>query len=52
MLIPGLKMVDVTDCKMTSRRICKKVLGNHDWQIGKTKVFIKVCARVRKLNSR
>jgi len=40
-LIPGLKMVDVTDCKMTSRRICKKVLGDHDWQIGRTKVFIK-----------
>ena len=42
MLIPGLKMVDVTDCKMTSRRICKRVLSDHDWQIGRTKVFIKV----------
>ena len=35
-------MADVTDFKMTSRRICKRVLGDHDWQIGRTKVFIKV----------
>ena len=41
-LMPGLTMADVTDFKMTSRRICKRVLGDHDWQIGRTKVFIKV----------
>ena len=42
-LQPGLKMVDVTDAKYTAKMLCNKVLGDtHDWQIGRTKVFLKV----------
>lgn len=37
-------MADVHDFKSTSKRICAKVFKGeaHDWQIGFTKVFIKV----------
>ncbi len=43
-LIPGLMMSDIHDFKSTSKRICSKVFRgeSHDWQIGYTKVFIKV----------
>ena len=42
-LQPGLKMCDVTDFKYTSKVLCNRVLGDtHDWQIGITKVFLKV----------
>jgi len=44
----GLKMCDVTDFKYTSKVLCNKVLGDtHDWQIGRTKVFLKVRWRCR-----
>ncbi len=37
-------MADIHDFKSTSKRICSKVFKGttHDWQIGYTKVFIKV----------
>lgn len=39
----GLKMVDVTDFKYTAKMLCNKALGEgHDWQIGRSKVFLKV----------
>ena len=42
-LQPGLKMTDVTDFKYSARVLCNRVLGEaHDWQIGRTKVFLKV----------
>lgn len=42
-LQPGLKFSDVTDFKYTSKSLCTRVLGDtHDWQIGYTKVFLKV----------
>lgn len=42
-LQPGLKFSDVTDFKYTSKSLCTRVLGEtHDWQIGYTKVFLKV----------
>ena len=30
------------DCKDASKKICSSVLGNADFQMGKTKVFLKV----------
>ena len=30
------------DAKTNSMRLAEHVLGNHDWQVGVTKVFIKV----------
>ena len=44
-LQPGLKLVDVTDAKYTAKMLCNKVLGSEsqNWQIGRTKVFLKVC---------
>jgi myosin-7 len=43
-LIPGLFLADVKDFKYTSKRICNRVMEGHDWQIGYTKVFLKVCS--------
>ena len=42
-LIPGLTLSDVKDYKYTCKMICNRVLEGHDWQIGYTKVFLKVC---------
>lgn len=42
-LIPGLTLSDVKDFKYTSKMICNRVMEGHDWQIGYTKVFLKVC---------
>ena len=41
-LIPGLTLSDVKDFKYTSKMICNRVMEGHDWQIGYTKVFLKV----------
>lgn len=41
-LIPGLTLSDVKDFKYTSKMICNRVMEGHDWQIGHTKVFLKV----------
>ena len=42
-LLPGLLLQDVVDCKQTSRRICARILQDkRDWQIGHNKVFLKV----------
>ena len=42
-LLPGLKFQEVGDFKQASRRICARVLQDtRDWQIGHTKVFLKV----------
>lgn len=30
------------ECRAASNKICKAVLGNADYQLGKTKVFLKV----------
>ena len=39
----GLKFQEVSDFKQASRRICARVLQDtRDWQIGHTKVFLKV----------
>ena len=32
------------NCRSAAERICKNVLANQDYQIGKTKVFLKVGA--------
>lgn len=32
----------VTDCKLVTSKICSQVLGKADYQLGKTKVFLKV----------
>ena len=41
-LITGVGPSHVEDCKAASAKICKAVLGNADFQLGKTKVFLKV----------
>lgn len=41
-LQPGMVVSQVPDMKLAAKTLCTKVLGSHDWQIGNTKVFIKV----------
>lgn len=43
-LIPGLHLSEVRDFKSTSKTICNRIFvgRSHDWQIGYTKVFLKV----------
>lgn len=40
-LIDGVKPSHKEDCRAASGRICKAVLGTADYQLGKTKVFLK-----------
>ena len=40
-LIDGVKPSHKEDCKAASTRICQAVLGTADYQLGKTKVFLK-----------
>ena len=42
LLFPGLVMTEISDFKSAARKICQRVLGKRDWQIGLTKVFLKV----------
>jgi len=39
------------DCRSAAEKICKTVLINQDYQIGKTKVFLKVKIYKRKMNN-
>ena len=41
-LQPGLVVSQIQDIKMAAKTLSTRVLGDHDWQIGSTKVFIKV----------
>ncbi|KAH9525796.1 hypothetical protein Btru_002385, partial [Bulinus truncatus] len=41
LLVEGIKPSHKEDCKAASSRICKAVLTNADYQLGKTKVFLK-----------
>ena len=41
-LISGIGPSHVEECRAASNKICTKVLGNADFQLGKTKVFLKV----------
>jgi len=36
------EMVKGTDAKTNSIKLAKEILGDRDWQVGVTKVFIKV----------
>lgn len=40
-LIDGIKPSHKEDCREASAKICKSVLANTDYQLGKTKVFLK-----------
>jgi len=40
-LVPGVKPSISEECKSASDKICRAVLGNADYQLGKTKVFLK-----------
>ena len=43
LLAPGIGPSHVeSDCRIAAEKICKTVLINQDYQIGKTKVFLKV----------
>jgi len=35
------------DARTNSFKLAKEILGHHDWQVGETKVFIKVCSVVK-----
>ena len=41
-LVVGVGPSHVEDCKAACMKLCKAVLGNADFQLGKTKVFLKV----------
>lgn len=41
-LLPGIPPVHkITDCRAVATRLCREVLGDSDYQLGKTKVFLK-----------
>ena len=43
LLAPGIgSSHSESDCRAAADKICKNVLSNQDYQIGKTKVFLKV----------
>jgi myosin VIIa len=41
-LASGVKPSHVEDCRAASNKICLAVLGDSDFQLGKSKVFLKV----------
>ena len=41
-LVSGVGPSHVEDCRAASKKVCNSVLGNADFQLGKTKVFLKV----------
>jgi len=41
-LVSGVGPSHVEECRAASQKICSKVLGGADFQLGKTKVFLKV----------
>lgn len=41
LLVSGIKPPHMEECKSASNTICKSVLGGADFQLGKTKVFLK-----------
>ena len=41
-LVAGIGPSQNENCRSASEKICKAVLGNADFQLGKTKVFLKV----------
>jgi len=42
-LVPGIKPSLLEECRSASDKICRAVLGDADYQLGRTKVFVKVC---------
>ena len=46
LLAPGIvTSQSEIDCRLSAEKICKTILTNEDFQIGKTKVFLKVKRR-------
>ncbi len=41
-LASGIKPSHMEECRGASKKICQAVLGSADFQLGKTKVFLKV----------
>jgi len=41
-LVTGVKPSMQEECKTASDKICRAILGDADFQLGKTKVFLKV----------
>ena len=42
LLVSGIGPPHMVDCKQASNKICAAVMGDADYQLGKTKVFLKV----------
>ena len=42
LLVSGIGPAHMVDCKAASNKICAAVMGDADFQLGKTKVFLKV----------
>lgn len=45
-LVSGVGPSHAEDCRAASLKICKAVLGGADFQLGKSKVFLKVSSRL------
>jgi len=41
-LVAGIKPSCSEECRTASDKICRAILGDADYQLGKTKVFVKV----------